>query len=100
MCVTSSNKGFTLLELLIAVLLMGMLTSVIYGSYFAVMKARDSSSEGMEARRELGGTLDLIRREIASAKYEDNSKEKDTLKRTRFIVEDRDNFGKPPPLLN
>jgi general secretion pathway protein J len=43
----------------------------------------------MEARRELGSTLDLIRREFAAAKFEP------TDKRLRFIVEDRDNFGKP-----
>jgi general secretion pathway protein J len=43
----------------------------------------------MEARRELGSTLDLIRREFAAATYNGSDK------RLRFIVEDRDNFGKP-----
>jgi len=45
----------------------------------------------MEARRELGATLDLLRREIASARFDSSDK----LKRLRFVVEDRDNFGKP-----
>lgn len=89
MGVTSSNRGFTLLEVLIAVVLLGILSAALYGSYFAVLRARDRSAEGMEARRELGATLDLLRREIASAMYKGDDK------RLRFVVEDRDNFGKP-----
>jgi general secretion pathway protein J len=87
--VTCSSKGFTLLEILIAVVLLGILTAAMYASYFTVLKARERSSEGMEARRELGGTLDLIRREFAAAVYSR------TDKRLRFVVEDRDDFGKP-----
>jgi len=89
LCVTSSNRGFTLLEILIAVVLLGILSAALYGSYFTVLSARERASEGMEARRELGGTLDLIRREFSAAKFDR------TDKRLRFIVEDRDNFGKP-----
>jgi len=89
LCVTSSNRGFTLIEILVAVVLMGILSAALYGSYFTVLRARERASEGMEARRELGGTLDLIRREFAAAKFDKNDK------RLRFIVEDRDNFGKP-----
>jgi len=91
--VTSSNKGFTLLEILIAVVLLGILTAAMYGSYFTVLRARERASEGMEARRELGSTLDLIRREFAAAVYSRNDK------RLRFVVEDRDNFGKPASTL-
>lgn len=92
MCASSSpNRGFTLLEVLIAVVLLAILSSALYGSYFAVLRARDRASEGMEARRELGGTLDLLRREIASARFDSSDK----LKRLRFVVEDRDYFGKP-----
>jgi general secretion pathway protein J len=87
--VTSQNKGFTLLEILIAVVLLGILTAAIYASYFTVLRARERASEGMEARRELGSTLDLIRREFAAAAYSRNDK------RLRFVVEDRDHFGKP-----
>jgi len=87
--VTSSSKGFTLLEILIAVVLLGILTAAIYGSYFTVLRARERAAEGMEARRELGSTLDLIRREFAAAAYSRNDK------RLRFVVEDRDHFGKP-----
>ena len=84
---TSRNSGFTLLEVLIAVVLLGILTAALYGSYFGVIRARDRASTGMESRRELGATLDLIRREISSATYSG------TDKRLHFVVEYRDNFG-------
>jgi general secretion pathway protein J len=83
----SRNKGFTLLEILIAVVLLGILTSALYGSYFGVIRARDRASAGMESRRELAATLDLIRREVSSAMFNRNDK------RLKFVVEDRDNFG-------
>jgi general secretion pathway protein J len=84
---TSRNSGFTLLEVLIAVVLLGILSAALYGSYFGVLRARDRASSGMESRRELGATLDLIRREVSSAQFNR------TDKRLRFVVEDRDSFG-------
>lgn len=92
----SRNSGFTLLEVLIAVVLLGILTSALYGSYFGVIQARDRASAGMESRRELGATLDLIRREVSSASLIISSR---TDKRLRFVVEDRDNFGVPSSTL-
>lgn len=103
MCVTLSNKrfaagqagglsgraGFTLLEVLISLVLLAVLTTALYASYFTVVKARERASEGMETRRELGTTFDLLRREIASAFYKRSDK------RLHFVVEDRDRFGKP-----
>jgi general secretion pathway protein J len=83
----SRNSGFTLLEVLIAVVLLGILSSALYGSYFGVLRARERASSGMESRRELGATLDLIRREVSSAQFNR------TDKRLRFVVEDRDSFG-------
>lgn len=87
MSATSRNSGFTLLEVLIAVVLLGILSAALYGSYFGVLRARDRASSGMESRRELGATLDLIRREVSSALFNRSDK------RLRFVVEDRDNFG-------
>jgi len=84
---TSRNSGFTLLEVLIAVVLLGILSAALYGSYFGVLRARDRASSGMESRRELGATLDLIRREVSSAQFNRSDK------RLRFVVEDRDSFG-------
>ncbi len=93
MSAMSSNKGFTLLEILIAVVLLGILAGALYGSYFGVVRARERAAAGMESRRELGATLDLIRREVSSAMFNRNDK------RLRFIVEDRDSFGAPSSTL-
>jgi len=117
LCVTSSSRfheqsvspprlkarsGFTLLEVLIAVVLLGILTTALYASYFTVFRARERAAEGMEARRELGATLDLLRREIASSKYASSNvplNQANPQDRLRFVVEDRDNFGKPASIL-
>lgn len=101
MCATSSNsllaqrnkRGFTLLEILLAITLLGIVAAALYGSYFTVVRARERASEGIEARRELGGTLDLIRRECGSALYRRGDK------KLRLVVEDRDSFGKPSSTL-
>jgi general secretion pathway protein J len=89
----SRNNGFTLLEVLIAVTLLSILTAALYGSYFTVIRARERAATGMESRRELGATLDLLRREISSALFRRDDK------RLRFVVEDRDNFGSPASTL-
>jgi general secretion pathway protein J len=74
---------------MIAVVLLGILAAALYGSYFTVLKARERSAQGMEERRELGNTLDLLRREIDAARYIIGDQ------RFKFIVEDRDSFGRP-----
>jgi len=79
--------------MLIALVLLGILSTALYGSYFTVLRARERTADGMEARRELGSTLDLIRREFAAAVYNGDDKH------LRFVVEDRDNFGKPSSTL-
>ena len=92
MCVIFSRRprcGFTLLELMIAIVLLGVLATALYGSFFTVVRARDRASAGMEERRELGATMDLLRKELSSILYH----RMDT--RLRLIVEDRDRFGRP-----
>lgn len=90
---TRGGKGFTLLEVLLALALLGILAAALYGTYFSLIKGRDAANDGMEARRELRSTLDLLRREINSAVYSRNSK------LLHFVVEDRDVFGKPASTL-
>jgi general secretion pathway protein J len=89
-----SLRGFTLLEILIALALLGVLAGALYGTYFSLIKGRESANEGMEARRELRATLDLLRREINSTLYSRNNK------RLHFTVEDKDIFGKPASVLS
>lgn len=90
---TRLPAGFTLLEVLIALALLGMLAGGLYGTYFSLLKGRESAVEGMEARRELRTTLDLLRREINSALYSRNNK------KLHFAVEDKDIFGRPASVL-
>lgn len=90
----SRNSGFTLLEVLIAVVLLGILSAALYGSYFGVLRARNTASAGMESQRELGATLDLISREVSSAMIS-----RDPKMRLHFVVQDRDNFGAPASTL-
>ena len=87
------SSGFTLLEVLVAMLLLVIVAGALYSSYFTVLRARERADEGGEQRRELRGTLDLLRREIDSAIYRTSDK------RLRFVVEDRDVFGKPASTL-
>jgi general secretion pathway protein J len=85
----SPNKGFTLLEVLIALLLMAILSGALYGTFFTAVKSRDRATAQMEPLRDVRGTLDMLRREIDAAFYST------TNKRLHFVVEDRDIFGKP-----
>ncbi len=94
MSTTWQIRGFTLLELLVAMAIMVILSAALYGTYFSVMRGRESAAAGMESRRELRGTLDQLRREIAGAYFTSANK------RLHFVVEDRDSFGKPTSILN
>jgi len=86
--------GFTLLELLVALALLVILTGVLYGSYFAVHKGRESAVAGMERRRELRATMDQLRRELNGVIFRKGDK------RYRFQVADRDLYGKPASTLS
>ncbi len=85
----SCRQGFTLLELLVALALLVIVAAAIYGSYFTVLRGRDSATAGMESLRESAATLAQLRREISSALYKSGDK------KLFFVVEDRDQFGKP-----
>ena len=83
------RAGFTLLELLVALALLVIIAAAVYGSYFTVIRGRDSATAGMESLRETAATLAQLRREFSSALYRREDK------RLFFVVEDRDQFGKP-----
>jgi general secretion pathway protein J len=89
-----SKKGFTLLEVLIALVLLVILSGALYGTYFSLMRGRDMAVQKMENRRELSVTLDQLRRELSASFYSGQNK------RSHFVVEDRDYFGKPASTLD
>jgi general secretion pathway protein J len=71
------------------VALLVIIAAAVYGSYFSVIRGRDSATAGMEALRETTATLALLRKEISSALYRSGDQ------KLSFVVEDRDQFGKP-----
>jgi len=88
-----SNKGFTLLEVLIALLILVLLAGALYGTYFSVTRASSAARERTGQLRDLRVTLDLLRRELSAAWYHSANT------RLHFVVEDRDVFGKPASTL-
>ena len=88
------NKGFTLLEVLVALMLLVILSGALYGTYFSLMRGRETAVAKMEARREISTTLDQLRRELSAAYYKPQNN------KLQFVVEDRDYFGKPASTLD
>lgn len=91
---TWQNRGFTLLEVLVALLLLVILSGALYGTYFSLMRGRETAVAKMDGRRELSTTLDQLRRELSAAYFNTANT------RLRFVVEDRDFFGKPASTLD
>ena len=88
------NKGFTLLEVLVALALMVILSAALYGTYFSLIRSREAAVTGMEARRELRTTLDQLRRELSASLFNKQNQ------KLHFVVEDKDYFGKPASTLD
>jgi general secretion pathway protein J len=84
-----ADAGFTLLEVLVALALLAVIASALYGSYFTLFKGKETTIAGMDERRAIRETLDLLRRELSSAWNRPGKP------LTTFVVEDRDQFGKP-----
>lgn len=74
--------------------LLVILSAALYGTYFSVLNGQERATAGIEERRELRGTLDRLRRELAATFYRRGDK------RLPFVVEDRDIFGKPASTLS
>lgn len=87
--VRQGERGFTLLELLLALALFAIIAAALYGSWFSVQKGSEALLEGMDQQRALRDTLDGLRREL-SATISGYGKG-----RPAFVVEDRDSFGRP-----
>ncbi|WP_136515798.1 type II secretion system protein GspJ [Geomonas edaphica] len=98
------SRGFTLIEVLIALALLVILAGALYGTYFSVVGAREKGGVRMEERRELSTTLGRLHDELSSAFFKAATSNAGattttTTQRYHFVVEDRDSFGKPASLL-
>jgi general secretion pathway protein J len=78
---------------LIALALLVVITGTLYTTYFTIMRGRDAAISGMETRRALAGTLEMLRKELAASFYRRGNGA------LSFIVEDKDIFGKPASTL-
>lgn len=89
----NNDKGFTLLELLVALALLVILSGALYGTYFSVLKGREKGGARVEERRELSTTLGRVHSELASTFFSRGNK------KLLFVVEDRDSYGKQASVL-
>jgi general secretion pathway protein J len=89
----NSRRGFTLLELLLALAITALVLAAAYTTLFSLSQAQERAAHGMEQRRALRNSLDLLRRELSSVLFRTGDQ------RFRFMVQDRDFYGKPASIM-
>jgi general secretion pathway protein J len=83
-----SSKGFTLLEILIAVVIFAVVLGALYSTFFLAHRALFAMDHAMVQLQESRAFVDILKREIESALYAPGSSH------TLFKIEDRDFFGR------
>lgn len=86
-------KGFTLLEVLVALGISVIVMTALYSSFFLSRKAVDAVDDSLLRLQESRALLDIIKREMESSLY-DQSKIANGKTYTLFKLEDRDFYGK------
>jgi general secretion pathway protein J len=82
------RKGFTLLEVLIAVAILSIVLTALYGTFFLSSKAMEDMDESMTKLQESRKAIDILRRELEAAYYNDNNE------KTFVKILDKDLYGK------
>jgi general secretion pathway protein J len=80
-------RGFTLLEVLIALSLVSVILAALYSTFFLSRKAVDAVDDSLLRLQESRAVLDVMKREIESALYDSNKSY------TLFKLEDEDCNG-------
>ena len=70
----SHQKGFTLVELLVAVVLLGMISTMIYSIMNVAIRASHKGEKQLLVNARQQGLLDLLHRQISSAWYDPQTK--------------------------
>lgn len=83
-----STKGFTLIEMLLALALLSIVLGALYSTFFLSHRAMEGIDGGLVKLQECRMAIDIIGREIDSAVYNEGNKY------SVFTVEDRDIYGK------
>lgn len=84
----AEQRGFTLLELLVALALAAVVLIASGTMLIGLNRAHERATDQMERQRALRNTIDLLRRELSSTLFRPGDKQ------LRFQVLDRDIFGK------
>lgn len=83
-----SGRGFTLLEVLIAVGIFSLVLAALYSTFFLSRRALDVADESLLKLQEARFFLDTLKREIESAVYSEDKPY------TVFKIDDRDYYGR------
>lgn len=86
--VLHGKRGFTLLEVLLALVLLSVVLGALYSIFFLSHRALEGMDDTLVKMQECRMALDMMRRELDSLVYSMGNKY------TRFKVEDRDLYGK------
>lgn len=81
-----STKGFTLIEVLLALALFSVVLGALYGSFFMAHRAATGTGDALLRLHEVRTVLDMLRREVEAAIPGEGE---DGL----FVVNDRDFYG-------
>ena len=82
------SRGFTLLEVLVALSITAVILGTLYSSFFVTQRAVQASGETLLTLHEARAALDVMRREVEAAFTLDGAEGKEM-----FIVKDRDFYG-------
>ena len=86
--ISQAKRGFTLIEVLIAVAIAAIIIAALYSTFFLSRKAVDAVDDSLVKLQECRAVLDAMKREIESAVF---SMEKPY---TLLRIDDRDFYGK------
>jgi len=95
---SGGTEAFTLVEVLVSVSLLTIVVGALYASYFSVQRALDRYDGVALKYHEVRTTLDMMRREIESAIFEEAGRPA-TGNGVDFSIEDRDIFGRSASVL-
>jgi general secretion pathway protein J len=86
--VAFTPEGFTLIEVLLALVLLSVILGAIYSTFILSHKAMEGMDQSLVKLQECRMAIDAIRREIESISYTPGRE------KTVFRIEDRDLYGK------
>jgi prepilin-type N-terminal cleavage/methylation domain-containing protein len=84
----TSDRGFTLLEVLIAVTILSVVLAAIYSTFMLSYRATEGMDETLLKTQEARKALDILKRELDAAVYRAGDSQ------TLLRIHDRDIFGK------